>query len=637
MCRKLIFVTSFVLVLVLTGFTQAELLSNPGFEADLEGWKTWGGGSGSGAGGWFYNSDTHATVMEDGTAQSGDKYVEVGIADMEGSWWAVSLVFQEHPVIEGKTYEISGWLRDGDAEGEPSLIAEGGMLQWEWRDAAPGEGTDTDDRGDLVERVSHNFDLTEEWTYHTASEVAPPGANGATIIFGTTWGGINLDVDDASFVKVIPPLTGLYAWNGSAEDGLWDTAANWTVTDSNFTWPNEENAADPNLAAYINSDVLAIDIIDGGAVTREDTLRIKGTELETAVLTLDNGSSLTVSGRLSIGTNPDGEAVSGQLDVLGGSTVTILDGENGNDLYLTDDDGTSGTINIVDSTVDVFDDIIIDQGEGTINISGSSIIIADRINIGNNAGAVGTLNISGTTTVDLVDDLKTDEGEGHINISGDAVVSFGDDGYIPDHEGTAFATLDINGNATVNVGDDLDVGEDGPAICNVGDDATLIVEDTIYIPHHQQGIEATMTISGNATVTCNDLQVVNDGGNTGYLEISGNPTITANEFLMNNDEGDPGTSEVTMNGGTLTVNGNSTINDDNNGTAKFTMNGGRFYTSGYLNISDNLDGTALLTMNGGEVITADRLRIGKDGGEDTGQVRIMMNGGVLQRRRIPYR
>ena len=205
MCKKFIYLTSFVLVLALAGFAQAELLVNPGFEAGLGSWKTWGGGSGSGAGGWFYNYDTHATVMEDGTAHGGDKYVEVGIADLADSWWAVSLVFQEHPVTEGNTYQISGWFRDGDADGAPSLIANGGMLQWEWRATAPIGDPNTDERGELVERVTHNFDLTEEWTYVIATEVAPPGAQGATVIFGTTWGGINLDVDDASYIEVEAP------------------------------------------------------------------------------------------------------------------------------------------------------------------------------------------------------------------------------------------------------------------------------------------------------------------------------------------------------------------------------------------------------------------------------------------------
>ena len=463
---------------------------------------------------------------------------------------------------------------------------------------------------------------------------------------------------------------GLYVWNGGAGDGLWETAANWTVTDSTWTWPNEETGD-----FYINGDVLVIDVNDG-EVTRGDRLNIEnGDELTTAVLTLDNASSLTVSGRLSVGKN-----LMGELNVLGGSTLTILAGDNGDDLYAADDGGSTGTINIVDSIVDVADTINIDSGEGYINISGNSTVNADGITVADSADGVGYLDISGSTTVDLTDDFKVDEGIGTITIGGDAVINFADDGYFPDKTGeatltitdnavfnvgdditiaddagtvghmiitgnatvnapdefyladdpNAYAILDVNGTATLNIGDDLDVGEDGPAVCNIGGSAVVIVADTIYIPHHQQGIEASMTISGNATVSCDDLQVVNDGGNTGFLHISGNPTVTMNDFYMNNDEGDPGTSEVIMDGGTVTVGNNTTINDDNNGTATFTLNGGTFYTGGYLNVSDNLDGTAHLTINGGKMITADRRRLGKDGGEDTGQVRVFLNGGLLQ-------
>ncbi|MHC4499829.1 MAG: hypothetical protein ACYS21_12035, partial [Planctomycetota bacterium] len=477
---------------------------------------------------------------------------------------------------------------------------------------------------------------------------------------------------------------GLYVWNGSEGDGLWDTILNWTVTDSVWTWPNEENAADPNLSAYVNNDVLGIDIIDGGAVTREDTLRVRGAdELTTALLTLDNVSSLTVNGRLSIGSSPEDDApVSAQLDVLGGSTVTILDGPNGNDLYAADDPNTFGTINIVDSNVAVFDNIVIDEGEGYINISGSSTITADGINIGDNETGVGYLDISGTTMVELGSaDLETDEGEGHITISGDvtfncddvwiaekpggvgtldisgnvtltllddfaagdegtgtvnvsgnAVLNLPDELYIANNEGSQ-GELNISGNATVNIEDDLNVGDDGPGICNISENATVNITDDIYVAHNVEfgAFESHMTISGNASVTCEDLIVANNGGLTGYLHISGNPTIhTTEEFYMNDDEGDPSYSQVIMDSGTVTVDSYCTFNDDNPGTAEFIMNGGSFYCAGYLNLSDNLDGTAHLTMNGGEMITGDRLRLGKDGGEDTGQVRIFMNGGVLQ-------
>jgi hypothetical protein len=232
MSNKLFYLICLALVLALAGFAQAELLVNPDFESGLDSWKTWGGGSGSGAGGWFSMDDTHATVMEDGTAHGGNTYVEAGIADagQEEVWWAVMLVFQEHPVTEGQTFQMSAWFRDGDADGAPSLIANGGMLQWEWRDAAPVGDPNTDDRGEMVERITHNFDLTEEWTNVSATEVVPPGAKGLTVIFGSTWGGINLDIDDVSFVEVVPSF---YVLSTDQEGGL------VPIINRDFSEPND--------------------------------------------------------------------------------------------------------------------------------------------------------------------------------------------------------------------------------------------------------------------------------------------------------------------------------------------------------------------------------------------------------------
>ena len=49
----------------------------------------------------------------------------------------------------------------------------------------------------------------------------------------------------------------LYLWNGGAGDGLWETPGNWTVTDSAWTWPNEEAVADPDVSdKYTNSDAI---------------------------------------------------------------------------------------------------------------------------------------------------------------------------------------------------------------------------------------------------------------------------------------------------------------------------------------------------------------------------------------------
>ncbi|MHC4324029.1 MAG: proprotein convertase P-domain-containing protein, partial [Planctomycetota bacterium] len=272
MCRKLTCLIIFALVLALSGLAQAELLVNPGFEAGLEGWNTWGGGSGSGAGGWFYNSDTHATVMENGTANSGDKHVEIGIADVEGSWWAVMLAFQEQPVTEGKAYEISGWFRDADANGAPSLVEGGGKIEWEWRDAAPtseGRGAEVADRNTLT------FNLTEEWTYQSNVQIAPPGAKGLTVVLGTTWGGINMDVDDGSFgpVQVAIPVqnAGFEDPVLAEDDWTWIDVPGWTHVggEGPGIWHVTSADFDPVLAPEGQNVLYTENAVgDGGGVTQ---------------------------------------------------------------------------------------------------------------------------------------------------------------------------------------------------------------------------------------------------------------------------------------------------------------------------------------------------------------------------------
>lgn len=191
---------SIVLVLMLTGLAQAELLVNPGFEDGLDGWSPWGGGSGSGTGGYFWEEGYHADIIEDGTAHGGAKYISAGLPNNhDGWWWGAMWVMQERPATEGVAYVISGWVRDGDANGVPGTIAGGVDISFEWRDAAP----DADGRGEELPdtRVNVPFDLTEEWTYVSAIAVAPPGTQGLTVAFMTA-PGINIDIDDASLTEV---------------------------------------------------------------------------------------------------------------------------------------------------------------------------------------------------------------------------------------------------------------------------------------------------------------------------------------------------------------------------------------------------------------------------------------------------
>jgi len=214
MFKKSTLLYSVVLVMTLAGLARAEFLVNPGFEdgtplADT--WITWGGGDGEG--GWWetYN----ATVKQDATAHGGNAYLEAGLVDPGwASWsWAGMWVWQEHPVIEDNTYQISGWLRAGDADGAAALIPEGAGVSLEWRDTAPVGGP-TGQRGNEISRDTQLFDLTQDWTYVSIEATAPAGALGVSAGFFAGVG-VNYDVDDASFVEVAPlPLV----VNGSFEE-----------------------------------------------------------------------------------------------------------------------------------------------------------------------------------------------------------------------------------------------------------------------------------------------------------------------------------------------------------------------------------------------------------------------------------
>jgi len=362
----------------------------------------------------------------------------------------------------------------------------------------------------------------------------------------------------------------LYLWNGSAGDGLWETPANWTVTDSLWTWPNEETGG-----SHINGDTIVIYILNGDAVSRTGALRIKGADASTTpVLTLYS-SSLTLTDRLATIGDPNIPGLRGQIDILGGSTLTLL-GE-GTALKIADDDNTWGTLNIVDSTVDIADNLDIDQGEGYINISGDSTVnLGDDMKIGDGARGKGYLNVSGNAVLNCGDDLVTDDGEGHITITD---------------------------NAIVNV-------------------------DDLVIVENDNGI-GSLEVSGNATVNCDDFKIVDDPNGTGSLLVSGNAIITCDDFYGNDDSGEPSSSTVTLDGGTVIVGDDTTFNDDNPGTATITINSGSWLGNDRINVSDNLDSTVHVTINGGQMI-CNALRLGEGGGDDIGQIRINLNGGMLQ-------
>jgi hypothetical protein len=132
----------------------------------------------------------------------------------------------------------------------------------------------TDDRGDVIVRVSHSFDLTEEWTYFSATEVAPPGAMGATVVLGSTWGGINVDVDDASYVEVVPPVISPYV-TSTDQGGL------IPIINRDFSEPNDgkHTAFDIEASRKVDEPFLGYMTTDVPGWTTDVSVKDSGIEL----------------------------------------------------------------------------------------------------------------------------------------------------------------------------------------------------------------------------------------------------------------------------------------------------------------------------------------------------------------------
>ena len=191
--RKLLLVVG--LAVCMAGIAGAELFINPGYEDDFSNWENWGMGSnGSGAG--------DATILEDGTAHSGDKYLETGW-DLGGTATSgFNLIFQNLLVVPGDTYTLSAWVRDGDSDpdnpGEGTIPARLSFEHRWWDGVSSGRGDEV-----LTEpRIHIDFDIPSDGQWHliSATHTCPLTVNQFTAIVVIMVHNQPLDIDDVSLM-----------------------------------------------------------------------------------------------------------------------------------------------------------------------------------------------------------------------------------------------------------------------------------------------------------------------------------------------------------------------------------------------------------------------------------------------------
>jgi hypothetical protein len=306
-----------------------------------------------------------------------------------------------------------------------------------------------------------------------------------------------------------------------------------------------------------NSD--ATFTLDGGVVDPTD-LQVAIGANSSAIVTI-NGGQLTATSGLDMATPTDGSAqaefdmTNGQLNVSGGNFEIAL--------YGVGEASFSG--GVLDQTTG---NMIVGQNigaNGTLNVSGTAELnLAQQLRITNKNDVTGLVNLTGGT-VNVAQQLDTFNTAG-TNTSGTAAINVG-------------------GTAELNVGTNIVLGNADAVIANLADNK--------------------MAITGGAVNVSNDFLVAKGGGSKAYLDIdAGQVNIGSNLTIAATGA----TAQVDIDGGAVNIGGEMNLSS---GTSNVNINNGTVNANG-IDFGDA--GTHAVNIAGGTVnLTASTIRMGGAG------------------------
>ena len=408
-----------------------------------------------------------------------------------------------------------------------------------------------------------------------------------------------------------------------------------TVSGNGATWTI-------NSDLYVgNSGTGTLLISAGGSVSNSD-INIGATIGESAgsageVTVTGAGSSWTNTGDLFVG-----DSGSGTLVISAGGFVTNGDINIG--ATIGNNSGANGTVTVTgtgSSWTDGGDLFVGNSGTGTLFISAGGSVSNSQNNIGasigQNAGSNGMVTVTGTGSMwtDNGDLFVGDSGTGTLLISAGGSVSNNDisiGATIGQNAGAAgTVTVTGTGSSWTNAGD-LFVGDSGTG--------TLIISAGGIVTDNQNFIGATIgnntkaagtvtvTGSGSSWTDNGDLYVGDYG--TGTLLISAGGTVAS--FASNigatigENAGATGTVTVTGTGSSWTGNGNLIVGDYGAGTLLISTSGS-VNASGIAMIGNyaGASGTVTVTGIGSTWIDSGDLYVGDSG---TGTLLVSAGGAV---------
>jgi fibronectin-binding autotransporter adhesin len=368
----------------------------------------------------------------------------------------------------------------------------------------------------------------------------------------------------------------------------------------------------------------ALRITDGGTLSNTLGVIAEDSGFTAGVLVSGTGSTWSNNGNLRVGG-------------FGAGTLTIADGGavNVTDItFVGDDAGSQGAIAVsgqdtlgnASSLVATGGLSIGEFGAGALTVSGGGQVTADNTYVGSNAGAVGTVLVSGTAAngaasalAVATDLLVGSSGTGTLNIEDGGLVTTGGAvsiGQYAGGNGIVTVASSTGDSATLAATDFITVGEQGAATLNVGKGGLVSTGNNLYLAYGATA-NGTINLTGDAT---------------------GRGVIETGSVV----KGD-GTAGLNLDGGVLRATRNEA--DFLNGFDTLTLgNGGAWIdTNGYaVGIDIDLAGSSGLTKlglgtltltgentyTGGALIDAGTLQIG-NGGTTGSIVGDIADNGVL--------
>ena len=351
---------------------------------------------------------------------------------------------------------------------------------------------------------------------------------------------------------------------------------------------------------YIVGDTGTADVsvTNTGSMTTDSDIIVGNDSTGNGTLSV-SGGSLTAN-RFYIGLYGEGT-----LTATDGATISAI-GPN-EKIYVGNFAGSNGTLELSGdgTTLSAYDLNIAWAGDGTATFSDGAIATIEQdVTIGKNAYTTGTMTLTGDGTSITSDRLYVGEiGTGTLNVLDGAtyVVTGTSKMYIGNTAGSV-GTVTVSGSGSSISTGNLNVGWNGEATMTIADEATTTVTSDVTIGAYGPST-GRLTVTGTGSSLTADRIYVGDSG-TGYLDITDGGTVTttgtSKTYLGTTSAGE-GHVSISGAGSTLST-GELNIGWNDLGTM-VVSDGGAASSAAAISVGYNTGSTGVLTVSTGGTVT----------------------------------